>query len=126
MNTPRLRFAAAIALLAVATLAINYQVKVRMQAGTGHGSITSLGKLKLGDSAPDFTLPDLAGQEVALSSYRGKSVVVLDFCATWCGPCRMAMPGLQDLHEQMKADGIELVSVNQQEAKERVRVVIDG
>jgi peroxiredoxin len=125
MNTSRLSFVAAIALLAVATVAINYQVKVRMQVGTGHGSTTSLGKLKLGDSAPDFTLPDLAGQEVALSAYRGKKVVVLDFWATWCGPCRMAMPGLQALHEEMKGDGVVLVSVNQAEGKERVRGYIE-
>lgn len=52
-----------------------------------------------GALAPDFVLKDPQGKEHRLSDYRGK-VVVLDFWATWCGPCQLAMPGLQKLHEK--------------------------
>ena len=60
--------------------------------------------------APDFTLTDLNGRTGKLSDYRGK-VVILDFWATWCGPCRMLMPHFKDLHEKYKDAGFEVVGV---------------
>ncbi|MBU0595309.1 TlpA family protein disulfide reductase [Candidatus Bipolaricaulota bacterium] len=51
---------------------------------------------RIGQLAPDFTLPTLAGESVSLSDYRGQ-VVVLDFWASWCIPCRLTMPLLDDL-----------------------------
>lgn len=68
MNHSRVRWIAAVLLLAAATLAIHYQVKVRMRVGTGFGSVNSLGRLSVGDTAPEFVLDDLAKQQVALSS----------------------------------------------------------
>lgn len=68
-------------------------------------------KFKVGDMAPDWTLKDADGKEHKLSAYKGK-VVVMDFWATWCGPCKMAMPGLQKLHEAMKDKGVVVVGVN--------------
>jgi peroxiredoxin len=71
-------------------------------------------------AAPEFTLKDAAGRAVHLSDYRGK-VVLLNFWATWCGPCRMAMPGLQELQDKFKDRGLEILSVNQGETAEPVR-----
>ena len=61
-------------------------------------------KLATGDTAPDFTLKTLDGQSVTLGEHRG-SVVVLDFWATWCPPCRMSLPKLQQFADWAEQDG---------------------
>ena len=54
---------------------------------------------QVGDPAPDWNLQDPSGKEHKLSDYQGK-IVLLDFWATWCGPCKKGMPGIQALHEE--------------------------
>lgn len=61
--------------------------------------------------APDFTLKDPEGNTHTLSDYRGK-IVVLDFWATWCAPCLMVMPKLQEVHEQFKDQDVVVMGVN--------------
>jgi thiol-disulfide isomerase/thioredoxin len=124
MKLPKSVWIAAAVLFAVAS-AIHYQVKVRLHTADGLGAVGAMGHLKAGEAARDFSLADLANQPVTLSSFRGEKVVVLDFWATWCGPRRMAMPGLQTLHEELDDRGVLLVSVNQSEPVERVRGFID-
>lgn len=73
----------------------------------------------VGKPAPDFTLDNLAGEKVTLSKLKG-DVVVLDFWATWCGPCVQSMPGLQKLAKETESDGVKVFAVNLMEDKPTV------
>ncbi len=65
-----------------------------------------------GDIAPDITMMNLAGEEVKLSDYRGKNVV-LNFWATWCPPCRAEMPHMQDYYDEFKdKQNLEIIGFN--------------
>ena len=61
--------------------------------------------------APDFTVETLSGGKLSLTGLAGR-VVLMDFWATWCGPCRLALPELKTLKEQMAREPFELVSVS--------------
>ena len=61
-------------------------------------------------TAPDFTLTNLDGQEVSLSDYRGK-VVLLNLWATWCPPCRSEMPSMQELYERFPRENFTILAV---------------
>jgi peroxiredoxin len=67
--------------------------------------------LKAGSEAPDWELPTPDGKTVSLKSLRG-NVVVMDFWATWCGPCKIAMPGVQKLHEQFKDKPVKVFGIS--------------
>jgi peroxiredoxin len=67
--------------------------------------------VKLGEPAPNFQLPDLNGHLVALSDLRGK-VVMLNFWATWCGPCRVEMPTMEQLYHTFVRKDFEILAVS--------------
>jgi len=112
-------------LFAAASIAINYQVKYVMHH-QGEGAVEALGNLEDGQPAPDFILSDLSTNSVTLSAYRGKKVVLMDFWATWCGPCRLEMVGLQDLADKYATNGLEILSMNQREPADQVRHFIES
>jgi peroxiredoxin len=61
--------------------------------------------------APDFTLRDVGGSAVKLSDYRGKAVL-LNFWATWCGPCAIEIPWFKEFEQQYKSRGFEVLGVS--------------
>src|SRR5688572_27978714 len=73
-----------------------------------------------GKAAPDFKLTSLDGKPVSMADLKD-SVVVLDFWATWCGPCRMSLPELQKVHEAGKGDGLRVFAVNLREDEDDVK-----
>lgn len=70
--------------------------------------------------APEFSLPDLQGRKLELSAYRGK-VVLLDFWATWCDPCREEIPHFVDLQNKYGNRGLQVIGVSMDDGPEPVR-----
>lgn len=64
-----------------------------------------------GAQCPDFTFEDANGQKVSLKDFRGK-IVVLDFCASWCAPCRKEMRSLLKIYNELKGDDLEFISIS--------------
>ena len=70
--------------------------------------------------APVFSLPDLTGKKIQLKDYRGK-LVFLNFFATWCGPCRQEMPGMERLFRAYRDKGLVVLAVNIEQSPKTIR-----
>ena len=68
-------------------------------------------KSKVGFKAPAFTVRNLKGQRVQLADHKGK-VVILNLWTTWCGPCRVEMPGMENLYRRYRSQGLEILAVS--------------
>lgn len=103
--------------LAVAIAFLAYRESKFRSYGTHHEMV--------GEPAPDFALP-LFGEEeldLRLSEYRGK-VVLIDFWATWCGPCKRQMPRLRHVSGYFLDDDFEIITVNVDEENRKRRGLI--
>lgn len=84
---------------------------------------TSIYAPEKGSFAPEFELESLSGDPVSITSFRGKAVL-LNFWATWCGPCRVEMPALQARHEQF-GDKLAVIAIDFDEPKDAVQAFAD-
>jgi Thiol-disulfide isomerase and thioredoxins len=66
--------------------------------------------------APDFTLPSVAGTTYSLKQFRG-TVVLVNFWATWCPPCRAEMPSIERLHQSFKNNDLQILALDQGETQ---------
>ena len=67
--------------------------------------------VQIGAEAPNFALWDLDGKAVSLRGQRGR-VVLVNFWATWCGPCRIEMPGMESLYQEFNVKGFQILAVS--------------
>ncbi|MBN2009155.1 TlpA family protein disulfide reductase [candidate division KSB1 bacterium] len=86
----------------------NKKNNVQMSEQTSSQSMSSSTKYR---QAPDFTLKDLDGNDVTLSKLRGK-VVIIDFWATWCGPCVRSFPAMQAAVNELGGDSVQFLFIN--------------
>ena len=66
----------------------------------------------VGHAAPDFTAPDVRGRLIRLADFRGKRAVLLNFWATWCVPCRLEMPTMEQAYREYKGHSLEILAVS--------------
>ena len=77
-----------------------------------------------GAPAPTFTLQDLDGNTHNLTDYEGQ-VVIINFWATWCEPCREEMPDLQEIYDDYRDDGLVILGINADEPVDTVTAFVD-
>src|SRR5215471_13936198 len=75
-----------------------------------HAQVDKIAAGEIGSPLPEFTVKDLKGHEISSADLKGK-VVVLDFWATWCGPCKQEMPGYQKLVDRYGAQGLVVIGL---------------
>ena len=92
--------------------------------GEGGSAPDSAHSKMIGNAAPDFELKKLDGTLLKLSDLRGR-VVVLDFWATWCGPCVASLPKITDLGLEYKGAEVDVIAVNIEQTSAEVRALLD-
>ena len=103
-------------LVGMAVVAIVLGIYVGKHSRSGHGQPAIAGH----PLAPDFSLPDLTGHSVSLTSFRGK-VILLHFWATWCEPCREEIPHFVELQNKYGDQGLQIIGVSMDDGPEPVR-----
>jgi thiol-disulfide isomerase/thioredoxin len=113
--TPRIKIVVG-AVLAIMLAAGLYFLNARWIAPATMHKVRAAGKHP---SAPDFNLTDINGAKLALSDYQGK-VVLLDFWATWCGPCRIEIPEFVQMEQKYRDQGFAILGVAMQDTPDSV------
>lgn len=75
------------------------------------GACSKIGAMKIGEKAPDFELQDLNGKTVSLSDFKGR-VIILDFFASWCPPCRQEIPDFIKLQDSYGSKGFSMIGIS--------------
>lgn len=108
---------------------IQSQPRVQVQPAeppSSAGVTTSIGRTpNVGDVAPDFTLKNPKGEKISLSDFKGQPVLI-NFWATWCGPCRIEMPIIEDMYQKYQDEGFVVLAVDVEESITVVRSFVDS
>jgi thiol-disulfide isomerase/thioredoxin len=96
------------------TLTRSHQVKLIPAAAGNDDAMPpdAEGANLIGKTAPAFTLKDLSGKKVSLADFKGRPVMV-NFWATWCGPCKLEMPWIQEFSTKYQPKGLEVLGLSQ-------------
>lgn len=81
------------------------------------------GQIKVGEKAKDFALPATSGEKISLASLRGK-VVLINFWATWCGPCQEELPELDRLQSKHRQRGFSILAISVDNEPENVKTFL--
>lgn len=95
-------------------------VAIRFAGGSSGGGRTAA---EVGAAAPHFTLTSVSGETVSLNDQRGK-VVLINFWATWCPPCRQEMPGIMDAYEEYQ-DEMTVLAIDNNESADLVQGFVE-
>lgn len=106
---------------AVSTWSNELQTQADVQIQLGGGAQQTA---KVGQPAPDFALSTPDGETVRLADFRGQPVLV-NFWATWCPPCKIEMPDLEQLYQKYRDQGFEIIAVDQKETPAAVKKYFD-
>jgi peroxiredoxin len=87
-------------------------------------SISATAKPTSGEQSPDFTLKSRDGGNIKLSEQRG-NIVLVNFWASWCGPCREELPAFEKLYQEYQDLGVEILAVNVDSEAEKANVLLD-
>jgi len=86
---------------------------------------TSAIALAPGDAPPSIDMPDLSGRTVDLRQLEGR-VVLIDFWASWCGPCKQELPVLEELHRKYAEQGLVIVGINIDSSSKKMTRFLEG
>lgn len=91
------------------------EVKASEEAKEMAEKLSYFKQSKIGSIAPEFTVKDSNGKQLSLSDFKGKKYILLDFWASWCGPCVEEFPYVKDLYKKYNADGFEIINISKDE-----------
>ena len=106
---------AVVAAMAMAALVAGCDRPNTRHPSTDQNHAPEPGHAVIGKPAPDFSVQNRAGGTVTLSALKGK-VVLVDFWATWCGPCRMTIPGLIEMHQKYGDKGLVVLGLTNEKS----------